>query len=211
MRRVFVNPLRPHRDAVQEAAKFIRQGRVIAIPTDTLYGLAANPMSPEATARVFEVKGRPAGQPLPLIAANPAQVAQFIAPLTGAARRLAERFWPGPLTLVVAAPSTLARPVTAGGATVGVRVPDSIVARAVCEAVGYPVTATSANVSGEPATDDPDVVEATLGATIDLLIDAGRTPGGPASTIVDVSGPVVRLVRDGAIPWKDVEACVADA
>ena len=211
MRRVFVNPLRPHRDAIQEAAKFIREGRVIAIPTDTLYGLAANPLSAEAAARVCAVKGRPSGQPLPLIAADAAQVSAFIAPLSGAARRLADRFWPGPLTLVMSAPRTLAREVTGGTGTVGVRVPDSIVARAVCQATGHPVTATSANVSGEPPTDDPDVVEATLGGTIDLLIDAGRTPGGPPSTVVDVSGAVVRLVRDGAVSWRDVEACVAGA
>jgi L-threonylcarbamoyladenylate synthase len=211
MRRVFVNPMRPHRDAIQEAAKLIRIGRVIALPTDTLYGLGCNPFSADAVARVFEVKGRAADQPLPLIASDAAQVASELGVMSGAGRRLAERFWPGPLTLVLIAPATLAREVTGGTGTVGVRVPDNVVARAICEATGYPITATSANVSGEPPTDDPDIVEQSLGSRIDLLIDAGQTPGGAPSTIVDVSGSSVRLVRDGAISWKDIEACAAGA
>lgn len=210
MRRVFVNPDRPHRDAIQEAAKLIQLGRVVAIPTDTLYGLAADPFSGEAVERVFEAKGRPARLPLPLIAADATQVETWIGPLNPVARRLAQRFWPGPLTLLVPAPRALAKAVTADEATVGVRVPASVVAQAICRAAGRPVTATSANVSGEPATADPDIVEASLGARIDLLIDAGLTPGGAASTIVDASGGTVRLVRDGAIPWKDVEACAAE-
>jgi len=210
MRRVFVNPESPHRDAVQEAAKLIHAGRIVAIPTDTLYGLAADPFSTEAVARVFAAKGRPASLPVPLVAADVAQVEAWLAPLTVAARRLAGRFWPGPLTLLLSAPRTLAKAVTAGESTVGVRVPNHVVAQAICRAAGRPVTSTSANVSGQAATADPDVVEASLGAAIDLLIDAGPTPGGPASTIVDASGSTLRLVRNGAIPWEDVEACAAE-
>jgi L-threonylcarbamoyladenylate synthase len=110
--------------------------------------------------------------------------------------------------LLIAAPSTLAPDVTGGTGRVGVRVPDNVVARAVCRAVGYPVTATSANVSGEPATADPDEVERSMGARIDLLIDGGSTRGGPPSTIVDVTEPVPRLVRAGAISWDDIQACL---
>jgi L-threonylcarbamoyladenylate synthase len=209
MRRIFVNPVRPHRDAIQEAAKLIRIGRVIAMPTDTLYGLGSNPFSAVAVARVFAAKGRAADQALPLIASGAAQVANHLGALTGAGQKLAEHFWPGPLTLIVTAPATIARDVTGGTGTVGVRVPDNVVARAICEATGHPITATSANVSGEPPTDDPDIVEESLGSRIDLLIDAGHTPGGAPSTIVDVSGSSIRLVRDGAISWRDVEACVA--
>src|SRR5690242_3235997 len=172
MRRVFVNAARPHRDAIQEAARLIHSGRVVAIPTDTLYGLAADPFSAEAVARVFAIKGRSARQPLPLIAADIAQVEGWLAPLDAAGRRLADRFWPGPLTLLLTAPPGLAKGVTAGESTVGVRVPHHAVAQALCRAVGRPVTSTSANVSGAPATADPELVEASLGRTIDLLIDA---------------------------------------
>jgi L-threonylcarbamoyladenylate synthase len=211
MRRVFVNPESPHRDAVQEAAARIRRGAVVALPTDTLYALAANPFSRDAVARVFEAKDRPAERALPLIAHDAAQVVAALGGLPAAGDRLASRFWPGPLTLLIAAPSTLAPDVTGGTGRVGVRVPDNVVARAVCRAVGYPVTATSANISGEPATADPDEVERSMGARIDLLIDGGPTNGGPPSTIVDVTDPVPRLVRAGAISWDDIQACLVRA
>jgi L-threonylcarbamoyladenylate synthase len=208
MRRVFVNPEAPHRDAVQEAATLIRRGGLIALPTDTLYGLAADPFRRDAVARVFEVKGRSAEQALPLIAFDVAQVTASLGRLTPIGERLAAAYWPGPLTLLVAAPPAVAPGVSAGTGRVGVRVPAAAVARAVCRAAGRPVTATSANISGQPATADPDEVERTLGARIDLLLDGGRTRGGAPSTIVDVTEAAPRLVRAGAIAWDEILACM---
>jgi L-threonylcarbamoyladenylate synthase len=205
MRRVFVNAGSPHRDAVQEAAARILRGGVVAMPTDTLYGLAVDPFNRDAVARLYEVKGRPADRALPLIAFDAAQVAAAIGVLPPIGSVLASAFWPGPLTLLLAAPSTLVSAVTADTGRVGVRVPADAVARAVCRAVGKPITATSANISGEPATADPDDVERTLGARIDLLLDGGATRGGPPSTIVDVSEASPRLVRAGAIAWDDIQ------
>ena len=206
MRRVFVDPESPQRDALQEAASWIVSGGLVALPTDTLYGLAADPFSAAAVARVFVVKGRDAGRALPLIAADAAQVSAHLGRLSAIGARLAERFWPGPLTLVVRAPSALAPDVTGGTGTVGVRVPADAVARAICAAVGRPITATSANLSGEPPTSDPDEVERTLGDRLDLLIDAGETPGGAPSTIVNVTGAEPALVRAGAISWDEIQA-----
>jgi L-threonylcarbamoyladenylate synthase len=206
MRRVFVDPESPQRDAIQEAAKWILNGGLVAIPTDTLYGLAADPFSAAAVARVFAVKGRAAERALPVIAADGAQAEEYLGRLPEAGQRLAERFWPGPLTLVVSAPRTLARDVTGGTGTVGVRVPGDAVARAICAEAGRPITATSANVSGEPATADPDQVERTLGDRLDLLVDTGMTRGGAPSTIVDVTGADPVLVRAGAISWDDIQA-----
>jgi L-threonylcarbamoyladenylate synthase len=206
MRRVFVDPEAPQRDAIQEAAQWILNGGLVAIPTDTLYGLAADPWSRAAVARVFAVKGRAAERALLLIAADATQVTTHLGALPAAGQRLAERFWPGPLTLVVAAPSALAADVSGGTGTVGVRVPADAVARAICAEAGRPITATSANLSGEPATADPDWVERTLGDRIDLLIDTGMTRGGAASTIVDVSGAEPQLLRAGAIAWDDIQA-----
>jgi len=196
---------------VHEAAKLIRAGAVVAIPTDTLYGLAANPFSEEAVLRVFAAKGRPADRPLPLVAADVDQIEVHLGRLPPRAAALAARFWPGPLTLVIAAPAGLAPQVTAGTGSVGVRVPAAAVARAVSLAVGHPITATSANISDEPGTADPAVVEASLGDRIDLLIDGGTTPGGPASTIVDMTVNPPALVRAGAISWEQVQACLASA
>jgi L-threonylcarbamoyladenylate synthase len=206
MRRVFVDPASPQRDAIQEAAKWILNGGVVAVPTDTLYGLAADPFSADAIARVVAVKGRPAERALPLIAADAAQVVLHLGALSALAMRLVERFWPGPLTLLVSAPPSLAREVTGGTGKVGIRVPADNVARAICAMAGRPVTATSANLSGEPATASPDEVERTLGDRIDLLIDTGPTRGGAASTIVDVTGAEPVLIRAGAIPWQELLA-----
>lgn len=207
MRRLLVDPGSPQRDALQEAAKWIRAGGVVAIPTDTLYGLATDPFSALGVARVFAVKGRAGERALPLIAADAGQIESSIGPLPPLGARLAERFWPGPLTLLMPAPRLLAGNVAGGTGQVGVRVPAHEIARAICRAVGGPITATSANVSGEPATADPDEVERTLGDRLDLLIDAGPAPGGPPSTIVDLADRP-RLVRAGAIPWEEIRACL---
>ena len=205
MRRVWVDPAAPQRDALEEAAKWILAGRVVAIPTDTLYGLAVDPFSAAAVDALFVAKDRPADRAIPLIAADRAQVEGVLGPLTPLGARLAERGWPGPLTLVVAAPRALAAGVTGGAGTVGVRVPNHDVARAIARLAGRPITATSANVSGEPATDDPDRVEATLGDRIELLVDVGRTAGGSPSTIVDVTGAEPRLIRAGAVAWDEIQ------
>jgi L-threonylcarbamoyladenylate synthase len=208
MRRVFVDPDAPQRDAIEEAATWIRDAGVVAIPTDTLYGLAVDPFSRAAVARVFEVKGRPADRTLPLVAASLAQVEAHLGTLPPLAARLARRFWPGPLTLLVPAAPALAGGVVGPDGRVGVRVPAHAVARSVCAAAGQPVTATSANVSGAPATADPDVVERTLGSLVDFLLDTGPTPGGPPSTIVDVVEGAIRVIRPGAIGLDEIHACL---
>ena len=205
MRRVFVDPAAPQLDAIEEAAKWIMVGGIVALPTDTLYGLAVDPFNRDAVARLFDVKGRPADRAMPLIAADIDQIAAHCGALPPIAERLARRYWPGPLTLVVSAPPALSREVTGSGSTVAIRVPNDDIARAVCGRCGRPVTATSANVSGEPATAEPDVVEQTLGDRIDFLLDTGPTRGGPPSTIVDVTTTPPTLIRAGAIPWNELE------
>jgi len=211
VRRVFVDPEAPQRDAIEEAAKWILEGEVIALPTDTLYGLAVDPFNAAAVARLFAAKGRPEDKGIPLIAADRAQIERHIGALTGSAARLAERFWPGPLTLLLLAPRAMAAAVSAGTGRVGVRVPDDRCARAICAAAGRPITATSANVSGAPATPSPDDVERSLGDRIMLLFDAGPTRGGPPSTIVDVSSANSEpaLVRAGAIAWNQIQDCMS--
>jgi len=203
---VFVDPRSPQRDAIEEAAAWIARGGVVAIPTDTLYGLAVDPFSADAVARLFEVKGRAADQALPLIAADLEQAALRVGALTAVGRLLAERYWPGPLTLLLAAPRALPRAVHAGTGKVGVRVPRDDVARAICRAARGPVTATSANVSGEPPTADPEEVERRLGSRIDLLIDTDAAPGGAPSTIVDATVEPPALVRAGALSWDEIQA-----
>jgi L-threonylcarbamoyladenylate synthase len=198
----------PGADGIATAAALIRAGKVVAIPTDTFYGLAADPLNAEAVRAIFTVKTRDAGKPIPLVAADRAQVDRCFGPLPAAAAALANAFWPGPLTLVVAAPPAFPDDLTGGTRTVGVRVPAQAVTRMLCAACARPLTATSANVSGDDPTVDPDVVAASLGGRIAALLDAGETPGGQPSTVVDVTGPSVRLVRAGAVAWETIDACL---
>lgn len=234
MLRIAVDRADPPADAVRRAAAVIARGGIVAFPTDTLYGLAVDPFSLPAVERLFAVKGRTAGQAVALVAADIEQVEAWLGPLSRAARRLARRFWPGPLTILVdtrleplrhgcsrhgrshddgsaqARAGCLVPGIAAADGTVGIRVPDHAVARALCRAVGRPLTATSANLSGEPASADPDTVGRALGARIDLLLDAGPTSGGAASTIVAAVGDELRLVRPGAVDWDTIQRCARE-
>lgn len=196
--------------SLAEAALVIRRGGVVAIPTDTLYGLAVDPFSPAAIARLFALKGRAGERAVALIAADVEQVTAQMGALSAPARQLASTYWPGPLTLLLPRPSTIPAELTGGSDRVGVRVPNHDVARALCRACGHLLTATSANVSGEPASDDPDHVARVFASSdVELLLDAGRTPGGPPSTIVEALADGIRLVRPGAIDFDEIQACVS--
>jgi L-threonylcarbamoyladenylate synthase len=211
MRRLAIDARWPDPMALEEAAALILAGEIVAVPTDTLYGLAADPFSTDAVARVFAAKGRAAERALALIAADIAQIEDRLGLLSPEARRLAAAFWPGPLTLLVPRPATMPDAVTGGLAQVGVRVPAHAVARGLCRASARPLTATSANPSGAPAPARPGDVAQALSESVALLLDAGPAPGGPPSTIVDVSDGTVRLVRPGAVSWDEVQACLAHA
>src|SRR6185436_4416723 len=208
MERIRVDPRNPDPSVMIRAVEVIRSGGVVAIPTDTLYGLAADPFNPKAVDRVFAAKGRAELQAVALVAADAAQILARLGPLTPMARRLADRFWPGPLTILMAAPEALASGVSAGTGMVGVRVPDHHVTRELCRLASSPLVATSANKSGKPPSNDPEEVAAALGESIDLLVDSGATRGGAPSTIVDANGASLRLIREGAISLERIEQCL---
>ena len=180
-----------------EAVTAIRRGGVVAFPTDTLYGLAADPRQPDALRRLMDLKGRAAEKTVALIAGSLEQ-AREVAILDEHALRLATLYWPGPLTLVVPAQPHIQEPVRSATGHVGVRVPSHIVARALATAAGTPLTATSANPSGSPATADPDEVVRLLPG-LEILVDAGILAGGPPSTLVQLDHGVARVLREGAI------------
>jgi L-threonylcarbamoyladenylate synthase len=209
MRRIFVDRESPQRDAIQEAAKWILAGGVVALPTDTLYGLGADPFSSAGVARVFAVKGRATDRALPLIAADVAQVAEHLGRLSPVGERLAARFWPGPLTLLVAAPRGLARDVTGGTRQVAVRVPADAVARAICAAAGRPITATSANLSGKAPASTLDEARAGLGEKVKVYLEGGKLAAAAPSTVVAVKGSEWKMVRMGAISEDQIAAALA--
>lgn len=188
---------------MEQAIVVLRSGGVVAYPTDTLYGLAVDPRSAVAVQRLFDVKRREPGHAVPLIAAD-ADQAEQVAVFTARARRLAAALWPGPLSLVLDAHPAVSRELLAGDGTVAVRVPAHDVARALAAGFGFCLTATSANLTGEPPTSSPAVVRQSIGDRIDFLLDAGDSPGGPPSTIVDLRMAEPRLVREGAVPWERV-------
>jgi L-threonylcarbamoyladenylate synthase len=202
--RWLVSPGSPDEAVLHEVVARLRRGAVVAFPTDTLYGLGADPWNRAAIARIFALKGREAAQAIPLVAADRAQVEAAIGPLPPLGRALADAFWPGPLSLVVPAPPEVPRELLGGGSTVAVRVPAHAVARALAARLGRPLTATSANRSQAPPARDADEAERALGADLDGIVDAGPAPGGPPSTLVDVTGEAPRLVRAGAVPWERV-------
>ena len=187
---------------LRRAAEVIGRGGVVAYPTDTFYGLAVDPRNAEAVGRLFVVKGRDADKASPLIASSLAQAAEAVE-FTDLGRRLAERFWPGPLSLVLRAKDALSRDVLGRGDTAAIRVPRDEIARGLAAAVGYCITATSANLSGHPPVSTPALIDAQVRGRIDFILE-GTSPGGAPSTIVDVTGDLPRLVRAGAIAWDRV-------
>lgn len=192
---------------IAEAAAVLRAGGLVVYPTETFYGLGALASDGAALERLAAAKLRPEGKPLPLVAADRAQVEQ-VAVLEGVAARLADRLWPGPLTLVLPARPGLPAAITAGSGTVGVRVPGSEVARALARMAGGALVSTSANPSGGPPPDRVEALDAALRAQVDHVLDAGPAPGGLPSTVVAVAGEALRLVRAGAVSMEQVTAAL---
>jgi L-threonylcarbamoyladenylate synthase len=198
------DPARPDPDAIARAAGVIRAGGLVAFPTETVYGLGANALDAAAVARIFAAKGRPATNPLIVHVADESQIERVAAAWPEAAHKLAAAFWPGPLTVVVPKAATLPDALTAGGPAVAVRCPAHPVAHALIAAAAVPVAAPSANRSGQLS---PTRAE-HVAVAVDLLLDGGPCPGGIESTVVDATGPTVRLLRPGPITVAQLEAVV---
>ena len=201
---VTIHPFRPQWPCLRTAAAAIRRGEVVAIPTDTFYGLGADPFQPKAVERIFQIKKRPETKPILLLIASTNQLRGLVRNVPAAFHTLAARFWPGPLTIILPAAVSLPAAVTAGTGTVAVRLPAAAVPRALARAVGRPLTGTSANLSGRRAARTARDVASQLGASVYHILDGGRSRSREASTILDLSGPP-RIVRPGAIPESALE------
>lgn len=206
MARVAARPAPPPEDDVEQAVRALRAGEAIVVPTDTLYGLAALPTVPGAVDRLFSLKGRPADTPIAVLVAGIEQV-EALADLSGTARRLADAFWPGPLTMVLPRRAGVDLPLGEPHATIGVRWPDHPVIAALAEAVG-PLATTSANRTGEPTPATADEAAASLVGDVAVVLDGGAC-AGTASTVVDLTGPDLRVLREGAITESALRAALA--
>ena len=202
--RVIKIPGADKKAALIEAAGEIKGGGIVAFPTETFYGLGVIYSDTQALMKLFELKRRPKDKPMPLIIGDVSALAVIASAPEKIAWRIIERFWPGPLTVLLAARPGLPDLITGGSGKVAVRVPGRSFALDLARAVGYPLTATSANISGMPPSENPGDVIGYFGDSINLLIDGGRAPGGKPSTIIDMSQGGISLVRPGAVAYEKI-------
>ena len=197
----------PPAEALKAAAEALRAGLAIALPTDTVYGLAADVSVPGATDRIFELKHRPHDVDLPVLVADADQALGLATAVPESAIALMTRFWPGAITLVIPRAPDLAADLGEDDATIGVRCPDHAVPRALCAIVG-PLATTSANLHGEPTPETAGRVAEVFGDAVAVVLDGGPCAGS-ASTVVDCTGVEPKLLREGRIAWDDVLAALA--
>jgi tRNA threonylcarbamoyl adenosine modification protein (Sua5/YciO/YrdC/YwlC family) len=191
--------------AVAAAALAVQQGKLVVLPTDTVYGIGADAFDPAAVRALLAAKGRGREMPPPVLVSAASTLDAIASAVPGYARALVEEFWPGPLTLVCTQQPSLQWDLGDTRGTVAVRMPDHEVALEILERTG-PLAVSSANLTGEPAAVDADTAESMLGDAVEVIVDGGEAPGKEASTIVDVTGTQGRVLRRGALSLDDLNA-----
>ena len=210
MRVIPVNPAEPREDRVSLAASALDGGELVALPTETFYGLAVDAFQPAALRRLNLLKDKAGDTPILLLLAEAGHVEQVCSRIPERFQELAERFWPGPLTLVVPASSEVPPEVTGGRGTVAVRVPGLGLPRHVAKRLGRPISGVSANLHREQAARTAGEVARAFPSGVDLILDGGPTAGGTSSTILDLSGPRPRVLRHGLLPVTALRSHLSD-
>jgi len=190
---------------IEQGISILKQGGLVAFPTDTVYGLGASISIRHAVERVYRVKERPRSMALPLLLADTSQIGEVAEPVPSIAWLLADKFLPGALTIVLPKSESVPDIITGGGITVAVRIPAHPVPVALARGLGAPIVGTSANLSGKPSPLTADEVYTQLGDKVDLIIDGGKCPGGKESTIVDLTRETPIVLREGAISREELE------
>ena len=200
-----VDRLNPDASVISKAAGIIKSGGLVAFPTETVYGLGADALNPEAVRKIYEAKGRPPEKALILHVDGISQAERYVE-LNDVALRLMRKFWPGPLTLVLPAKETVPSITRAGLPTTAVRMPDDAIAQAIIASLGTPIAAPSANLSGRPSPVDAEMVFNDMAGRIDMIIDGGSVKLGTPSTIIDATN--LTLIRLGTLPFEEIiKAC----
>ncbi len=190
---------------LEYAVRIILRGKVVAFPTDTFYGLGADPFNLAAVSEIFRIKRRAADRPLPLLVESIDQAVELANDPPKLFFTLAEKFWPGPLTLVVPASRQIPLKVTANTGKIGLRWPKAPFVVALIAASARPLTGTSANLSDMAACSTADEVDCQIGDSLPLILDGGLTPGGSASTVIELTGECGRIVRQGGVPESELK------
>ena len=201
----------PDSTAIRYAADFIRRGQVVGVPTDTFYGLGADPFNLAAVEEIYRVKGRPENRALPILVSSVEQAAMLTRDPPDNFLKLAQKLWPGALTIVVQASHKVPLKVTANKGRVALRWPNARVACAIIEQVGSPITGTSANISGYPSCSNAHELVQQLGERLPLILDSGDTGARVSSTIVNLDGEDWKIVRQGQISEDEIERVLAEA
>ncbi len=200
-----IDPLSPSSRALDQAAGVIKEGGVISLPTETLYGLGADGLNPQAIRRVYEVKKRDSRRPISLLVRDRGQLSSLVEKIPPLGEKLMEVFWPGPLTLVLQASLLVPKIVVNPSGGVGLRISSSPLVSSLLRELEVPLTATSANLSGSPPLRDPRQVYSVFKGKVDLFLDAGPLQEGPPSTVLDLTGPEVKLLRKGRVEAQKIE------
>ncbi len=203
-----IDPIKPDPDLVAEAVDVIQRGGLVVFPTTGLYGLGGNALNKGVVDRIFRLKKRSSDKPVLVLVKGAFELSGLVQEVPSAAASIMEVFWPGSVTLVCMAVASLPDNLTAGTGKIGVRVPAHPVVRALVNELGTPLTGTSANLSGRPGCSLVSEIESTIIDQVDLVLDAGPLRGGAGSTVVDVTGPLPEVLREGKIPVKDIMMAV---
>ena len=201
-----IDSVNPNTDIIQEAAEIIRNGGVIAFPTRCLYGLGADAFNARAVDHIFKIKRRPAARPVLILIDSPDRLERLATHISLSAQVIMERFWPGRVTLVFEASAVVPGTLTAGTGKIGIRLAGHPVAAALARAVQGPITGTSANVSGCPGCHQIEDLHPAVTEQLDFVLDAGPLKGGRGSTVVDVTGDIPRVLREGVVSEKEILA-----
>jgi L-threonylcarbamoyladenylate synthase len=204
-----INTSQPESGIIKKAAKIIKEGGIVAFPTETFYGLATLALDIKALKKLFSLKKRPFSLPIAIIINNKNTVYDITKEVSKDAEKLMEKFWPGPLTLVFWAKAHIPDLLTSGMGKIGIRISSHKVARSLAQSVDSPITATSANISGEANPTNVNQIENTFGNGVNLILDGGRASLNKASTILDVTTKPFKILREGAIPKNEIFSCLS--
>ncbi len=199
-----VNPDIIEEEKLEYIAEEFRKGKIIVYPTETFYGLGTNPFNREAVKKIYYLKKREFGKPLPIIIHEKSQVEELAQDIHEVFYKIAERFWPGPLTIVLKAKSIFPDEMLGEEKTIGMRLPNFEWLRGLVKKVGFPIIATSANISGEGEISSPIELTKIFYGEVDLIVDGGKTSGKKPSTVLDLTGNKAKIIREGIIPKSEI-------